>query len=504
MKRMFVHLLLSIIFILPSCGDSYYFDSVSGNDTNSGKTRDKAFKSLSMTSSLTLKPGDKILIKSGTEYHEQLYLKAEGTDSHPITISSYGEGSRPHIAGDGRYDAPLHIFNSRNIVISNLELSNKSESPVPGLMGLFIELKDYGVAENITVDSLLIHHVIGTTTTSDGGGMAICARNGRDDDTLSNRFENLIIKNCEIRDCQRDAIKILGYWIRSQWNPNKGVLISGNIIDGIPGDGIMVSGCDGAVIEYNVMKNCPATLPPTEACDGIWPWCSDNTLVQFNEVSDHKSIIDAYAYDSDWGCRNSVFQYNLSHDNSGGMMLVIGTDGWPEDWCVNGNIETIIRYNVSINDGLRDYPTDGSGSMEYFCPVIHFTGFTKDNSVEHNIFYSFPKSSPEIDRTYIRFTKHDSMYGQGDKITYNVFFSPETANAVIQENSVNNHFEGNLYIGPVSVPQNGFELMGDFHNAIERNVIINEEEWSILSNFLKNKFITVNGERKNVLHLLTE
>ncbi len=108
------------------------------------------------------------------------------------------------------------------------------------------------------------------------------------------------------------------------------------------------------------MKNCPKTLPESEACDGIWPWCSDNTVVQFNVVSDHKSIIDGYAYDSDWGCRNSVFQYNLSYNNDGGFMLVIGTDGWPEDWCVNGNIETKVRYNVSINDGLRNYLTNAS------------------------------------------------------------------------------------------------------------------------------------------------
>ena len=46
-------------------------------------------------------------------------------------------------------------------------------------------------------------------------------------------------------------------------------------------------------------------------------------------------------------------------------MLVIGTDGWPEDWCVNGNIETKVRYNVSINDGLRNYLTNASHKDAY-------------------------------------------------------------------------------------------------------------------------------------------
>ena len=74
-----------------------------------------------------------------------------------------------------------------------------------------------------------------------------------------------------------------------------GVVVRKNVLDGVPGDGIVLAGCDGGLIEYNVMKNCPKTLPESEACDGIWPWCSDNTLVQFNVVSDHRSIIDGYA-----------------------------------------------------------------------------------------------------------------------------------------------------------------------------------------------------------------
>lgn len=76
------------------------------------------------------------------------------------------------------------------------------------------------------------------------------------------------------------------------------------------------------MIEYNVMRDCPDMLPDTEAAAGIWPWSCDNTLVQFNEVSGHKAPWDAQGFDSDWNCRGTVIQYNYSHDNYGGLVLV--------------------------------------------------------------------------------------------------------------------------------------------------------------------------------------
>ena len=288
---------------------------------------------------------------------------------------------------------------------------------------------------------------------------------------------------------------------RKQWKPNLGVVIRKNVLDGVPGDGIVLAGCDGGLIEYNVMKNCPKTLPESEACDGIWPWCSDNTVVQFNVVSDHKSIIDGYAYDSDWGCRNSVFQYNLSYNNDGGFMLVIGTDGWPEDWCVNGNIETKVRYNVSINDGLRNYLTNASHKDAYFSPAMHFTGYTQNTLVENNLFYLFPKPEPQIDRTLFHFTKHDSSYGKGDVFKNNYIYAPEVTVAVKEEKAVGNQYSGNVYVGSLKTPATGFTKQDGFFN---KSLWYNAEDknWDILLDFLKDKTVPVNGKELKVLDII--
>ena len=52
---------------------------------------------------------------------------------------------------------------------------------------------------------------------------------------------------------------------------------------------------------------------------------------------------DGQAFDSDGFCRNTVFQYNYSHDNDGGFMLICGRE----------NVGTTIRYNISQNDQTR-------------------------------------------------------------------------------------------------------------------------------------------------------
>lgn len=502
-----IHYLIAaccVLFISCQQGTSYtnyYFDAVRGNDANMGTNPHEPFKSFTKLKELPLRPGDSILLKSGVVFTEKLLLTCTGDENNPIVLGKYGGSDLPHIKGDGSEESFAHIYNSQNIVIRDLEISNKGEQPIAGLKGLWVELYNYGEAKNITIDNLFVHDVFGSNIITEGGGIAICLQNGRDEDTISNRFNGLKIENCLIKESQRDGIKMKGYWIRSQWNPNLKVEIRNNVLDGVPGDGIVLSGCDGGLIEYNVMKNCPKTLPVTEACDGIWPWCSDNTLVQFNVVSDHKSMIDGYAYDSDWGCRNSVFQYNLSFNNDGGFMLIIGTDGWPADWCVNGNIGTIVKYNASINDGLRNYMTNAGNKEAYFSPVVHFTGFTQNTLLENNLFYMMPKPEPHIDKTFFHFTEHDRAYGKGDQFINNYFHVSEEAVAVKEELAKNNVYQGNKFTGRLITPSTGFER---HEGVFDKNLWYNQgdKNWDILIGFLKDKTIPVGGKELKVLDIL--
>jgi hypothetical protein len=491
-----------IALLMASCTQqkstgNYYFDAENGNDANTGTTPEQAFKSLKKIEELQVKAGDSILLKSGCVFTEKLLFTGKGEAGKPVVIGKFGGEAKPHIKGDATQNEIVHILNSENIIIRDLEISNKGKELAYGLRGLKVEVKNYGEARNTIIDNVFVHDVSGGLEINKGGGSAIYLQNARDEDTIKSCFVNLLVQNCLIKDCTRDGIRMGGQWIRGKWFPNKGVVIRNNRIDGVPGDGIVVVGCDSALVEYNTVKNFPEILPPSEACDGIWPWSSDNTLVQFNTVSDHHSIVDGYAYDSDWNCRNTVFQYNLSYNNVGGFILVIATNNWPAEWCVNGNEDTQIRYNISINDGLRNYKTEN----RFFSPVVHLTGLTKNTNIEKNIFYLYPKPGPQVDRTVLHFSNHDNKYGEGDIFRNNFIYASEPTIFAKEEGSVNNHYSGNLFIGPLNAPSSGFtKYDGKFNRAMWYDA--NDKNWDKLIDFVKDKTVPVNGREIPVLEII--
>ncbi len=80
-----------------STGTTFYVDSRSGNDTNSGTSESQPWKSLEKVKAQTYKPGDTILLKKGSVWNSTLSIQSSGIQGSPITISSYGLGDKPRI-----------------------------------------------------------------------------------------------------------------------------------------------------------------------------------------------------------------------------------------------------------------------------------------------------------------------------------------------------------------------------------------------------------------------
>lgn len=480
---------------------NYYFDPVSGNDsTNSGTSVSFPFRSLEKIRNLDLFPGDSILLKSGEVFSGRLYISCKGAPGEPVVLGRYGNGGKPHIRAEGRQNEAVHVFNSEHMVVRDLEISNRGPEPVDGINGLLVEIKDYGTARDITIDNLYVHDVYGRLVQEDsGGGNAILLKNFEDGDTLScsSRFDGLTIRNCHIRDCRRNGIVMWGNWIRSKWNPSLNVVFRNNLLEGVPGNGIVPVGCESPLVEYNVMRDCPLILPPSEACDGIWPWSCDSAVVQYNVVSGHRSRVDGYGFDSDWNSTNSIFQYNLSYNNDGGFLLICNSGGWPEDWSL-GNRGTRVRYNVSINDGIRDYIVEGAG--DYFSPVIHITGPTFDTRIEKNLFLLPAKEHPGTDRTLVSLTDW-SGYPDSTCFIDNYIFVEEAYRAVELTGSTRSHFCRNLYSGPLQHPTKGFApAEGAFDSSLWYDS--SDSCWNNLIGFLKDKKIPLGGEERDVLGMV--
>lgn len=399
-------------------GTIYYVDSATGNDTNSGLDSSSPWKSLSKVNAMTFLPGDRILFKAGSRYTGVLKPKGCGVEGGPIVIDMYGEGDKPRIDGGGIY-ATVLLENTEYWEINNLEITNTTS--VRGkYKGVAIKIENFGPAHHIHLKNLYIHDVYGSNSKSTLSRGIHCRNEG----STRTRFDDLLIENCHLLRTDRDGIVIeSGFRHRDNWYPNLNVVIRNNRLEDIGGDGIVVWGCDGCVIEYNVLNG--GRQRATDYAAGIWPWCSDNTVIQFNEVCNVKGTKDGQGFDSDYNCQNSLFQYNYSHDNEGGFMLIVndGSAGAPR---YIGNIGTVVRYNISQNDGAR---------------IFHIGGTNRDTKIYNNTFYVG-------EHLNIWAVLIQSWYGY-PRDTYfynNIFYVDGQVNYDLGQ-STNTVFENNIFYG---------------------------------------------------------
>ena len=99
MKKLFFTILLFVTYTLAFSQSHNYYVSNSGNDSNDGSSINSPFKTINKLNTLVLKAGDNILFKKGDTFRGRLDIKQSGQSNNPITISSYGTGIAPIIAG---------------------------------------------------------------------------------------------------------------------------------------------------------------------------------------------------------------------------------------------------------------------------------------------------------------------------------------------------------------------------------------------------------------------
>jgi len=422
-------------------GRIFYVDSGAGNDSNNGLSATKAWKSLEKVNSTVFKAGDKILFKEGSRYKGQLKPRGSGRISDgspaPIVIDMYGEGDKPRIDAEGEFEATLYIHNVEYWEINNLEITNKGPQPKERRKGVFVHIENFGTASHIYLKNLYIHDVNGTCRKRDGASGGIRWQTGGRE--KRSRLNGFLVENCRIVRCERDGIMGAGHIRRGEdWFPSLNVVIRNNLIEEVPGDGIVPISCDGALVEHNVMRNGTRLLPEGDAAAGVWSWACDNTIIQFNEVSGHKAPWDAQGFDSDWNCRNTIIQYNYSHDNEGGFLLVCNNGGARQNIAVNTG--TIVRYNISVNDGFRRRKTR-SGD---FSPIFHISGPVKDTKIYNNVIYV--TAQPDPDPTMIKMDNWGGPWPEDTWFANNIFYVEGEVRYDWGE-SRNHWFEHNVFFG---------------------------------------------------------
>ncbi len=337
-------------------GATYYVDFTAGNDAGRGTSESEPWKTLAKVNATELRPGDRVLFRSGSTWHGQLVPKGSGSEAAAVIFDRYGSGRLPRIDAGGEFEDAIRLYNVQGIEVRHLEVTNHGSTPAMR-RGVHIFLDNFGTAKHIVVSGLYIHDVNGSNghgdNAKDNGGIIFRTRGER----TPSRFDGLLIERNIIRTVDRSAIAAQSYHaMRTHWFPSLNVVIRDNYVDDVGGDGIVPWATDRVLVEHNIALHCNRRAGSYNA--GIWPWSTDNSLLQLNEAAFTHTTLDGEGFDSDYNSRNTLFQYNYSHDNDGGFMLIC-TPGRRNPKENIGNIGTEVRYNISRNDRTRIFHVSG-------------------------------------------------------------------------------------------------------------------------------------------------
>ncbi|NDV81902.1 right-handed parallel beta-helix repeat-containing protein [Bacteroides sp. 51] len=365
---------VSVVPTIPIVDESdytiYYVDGLAGDDANDGLSESTPFKSLSKVTYMAKTPKMKVLLKSGSEINGNLVLKElKSTPDKPFIFDIYGGAERPTINGSGDQ---VILIQDENVRVRNLRITNKT-----GTRGIRIQALTAGAKKNIEITGCCIEDVNWAGSTPFIGVnpanldvRTICS-DARFDKTFggivvesfteksvgASWYENLYITNNRIHQVSRTAIMIANRWGQRDkpgngnneyiddehnWYPNLNVVIQGNDMSYIGGDGVILGGSTLSWIDHNTCFYANFLGRTGHASGGLWPYSCTEVVMQYNEAAYTQlanGSADGEGFDIDVACENTIMQYNYAHHNVGGGLLLCNTKN-------DNHKGSIIRNNI--------------------------------------------------------------------------------------------------------------------------------------------------------------
>lgn len=141
----------------------YYIDDGSGcSDSYAGTSARQPWCDFSKVNTGTFSPGDRILLKCGDRWDQEMDLAGSGTSSNWITVTSYGSGARPKILRHARAgERGILLTNPDYWAFGNLEIGQAQA----GILVEFTTLFHRG----LSFDNIYVHDIHGITRHSGFG-----------------------------------------------------------------------------------------------------------------------------------------------------------------------------------------------------------------------------------------------------------------------------------------------------------------------------------------------
>jgi len=323
-------------------GAHTYYLSVAGNDTKSGETMQEAWRSINKLNATTLYPGDRVLFEGGGTFTGSIRIdsRSQGTAEQPIIISSYGTGAATINSG---LSYGFYAYNTAGIELRRLNFVGAGR----------LSNTNSGIIFYIDLTAAHLQHLVLDSIDVSGyqkSGIYVGSWQG------TSGYSDVRLTNCQSHENGESGIETFSQELSAHHNWYIGHCTTFNnsgradVTRTHTGNGIVVSGIDGALIEKcEAYNNGWLNGSPSGGPVGIWGWCCNNLVIQECESHHNRSgtAHDGGGFDLDGGCTNSILQYNYSHDNDGpGYLLAQYYEAPPMH-------DVTIRYNISVNDARR-------------------------------------------------------------------------------------------------------------------------------------------------------
>lgn len=323
---------------------TYYVSSSSGSDSNSGCSSSSPWQTLANVNGTTFTAGDQILFQDGGEWTGTLEPLGSGSSGDPITISSYGSGSDPIIAGGGAAEA-VYLVDQQYVTIENLEITNTA-SAAAVRSGIEVQNNTDGILDGIDIVDNDIQNVLGYWSPSEDeqptNSMAIAFN--LSDSYSTNGWDGVLIEGNTLTDDDSGGIYVGSLEGLDHGIDTSNVVIEDNTLTNMGGNDVVCVFCDDPVVQYNVATDSGYRYSGA----GFWMALNNGGDWQYNDISDQwREGTDGQAFDIDHNNNGVTLQYNYTHDNPFGFM----------EFCCNSGFNaenSVVRYNISQNDGAMN------------------------------------------------------------------------------------------------------------------------------------------------------
>ena len=392
---------LFLIILFVSCEErnnsvSYYFDSNIGIDSNHGTSIESPFKTLKKLETIVLSTSDRIFLSNGSNFKGN--IKIIGLND--ISISNYNShikeipviDSKGHIAG-------VYIEDSSEISVSNLSITANGGGVIeqyPNLKknkrkvdeaimraGVLVNISSNNIYKNISINEVVIKNVffedegfvrdpseVRTSMGTQAYGFGIRFYNS----SKAGFIDGISVTNCYIENVGHTGIKMTSNGSKNRF---KNIEVANNKLRRTGGPSLQFSLVENLHAHNNNVKysGSPDDGRKWGRGSGLWTWGASNVLIEKNSFMYANGPADSAGCHIDFNCDNVIVQYNLSVENAGGFIEILGN-----------NYNCSYRYNISVNDGHR---IKGKQNAFQEGKTFWLSGYTGKNNERNGPFNSY-------------------------------------------------------------------------------------------------------------------